>query len=70
MKAIILAAGQGIRLGNDFSEQPKCLLNIGDKTILEKQVVTFSIARYSVPILPILCIYASYGYSKALRINY
>ena len=32
--------------------------------------VTFSIARYSVPILPILCIYASYGYSKALRINY
>jgi len=42
MKAIILAAGQGIRLGNDFSEQPKCLLNIGDKTILEKQVVTLS----------------------------
>ncbi len=40
MKAIILAAGQGIRLGNNFNELPKCLLKIGNKTILEKQLET------------------------------
>ncbi len=38
MKAIILAAVQGIGLGNDLSELPKCLLKIGNKTIIEKQL--------------------------------
>ena len=42
MKAIILAAGQGIRLGNHYSEIPKCLLSVGDKTILEWQLNSFS----------------------------
>jgi len=37
MKAIILAAGQGMRL-NDVIRFPKCLINIGDKTILEHQI--------------------------------
>ena len=44
MKAIILAAGQGIRLGNGLSELPKCLLKIGNKTIIEKQLESLSSA--------------------------
>ena len=44
MKAIILAAGQGIRLGNGLSELPKCLLKIGNKTIVEKQLESLASA--------------------------
>ena len=42
MRAIILAAGQGIRLGNGLSSVPKCLLKIGNETIIEKQVESLS----------------------------
>lgn len=37
MKAIILAAGQGIRLGDISSNRPKCLIRINEKSILEIQ---------------------------------
>lgn len=38
MKVIILAAGQGIRLGGDYNKTPKCLLKVGNKTIIERQI--------------------------------
>ena len=38
MKAIILSAGQGKRLLPLTSEVPKCLLSIGGKTLLERQL--------------------------------
>lgn len=38
MKAIILAAGLGTRLGDITKNIPKCLINIGGKTILEIQI--------------------------------
>ena len=38
MKVIILAAGQGIRLGGDYNKIPKCLLKVGNKTIIERQL--------------------------------
>lgn len=38
MKAIILSAGQGKRLLPLTSEMPKCLLPIGSKTLLERQL--------------------------------
>lgn len=41
MKAIILAAGRGVRLGPLTESIPKCLLKIGDKTILERQLKQF-----------------------------
>ncbi|MEK6871336.1 MAG: NTP transferase domain-containing protein, partial [Nanoarchaeota archaeon] len=41
MKAIILAAGLGTRMGEFGKEIPKCLLTIGDKTILEIQIEIF-----------------------------
>jgi L-glutamine-phosphate cytidylyltransferase len=41
MKAIILAAGIGTRLSKYTNGVPKCLLNIGGKSILERQVETF-----------------------------
>ena len=37
MKAIILAAGQGMRL-SDVIRSSKCLIKIGDRTILEHQI--------------------------------
>ena len=37
-KAIILAAGQSKRMGTITDNLPKCLLSLGDKTILEHQI--------------------------------
>ena len=38
MKAIILAAGKGNRLGEIGKSTPKCLIKIGKKTIIEHQI--------------------------------
>ena len=38
MKAVILAAGQGTRIRAVHGERPKCLINVGDKTILDHQI--------------------------------
>ena len=37
-QAVILAAGRGSRLGNLTANQPKCLLTLGEKCILEHQL--------------------------------
>lgn len=38
MKAIILAAGKGSRLGEYTKGKPKCLLKIGNETVLEREI--------------------------------
>ncbi len=38
MRAVILAAGMGRRLGSGHSGQPKCLLEFGGKTLLRRYV--------------------------------
>lgn len=38
MKAIILAAGAGKRLGKFGRKTPKCLIKFGDKSIIERQI--------------------------------
>ncbi len=38
MKAIILAAGRGSRMGNLTQDLPKCLLTLAKKTILDRQI--------------------------------
>lgn len=38
MKAIILAAGKGSRLGEYTQGQPKCLLKLGNETILSREI--------------------------------
>lgn len=38
MKAIILAAGRGSRMKNMTNEQPKCLVDLNGKTLLERQL--------------------------------
>ncbi|MEW6127527.1 MAG: phosphocholine cytidylyltransferase family protein [Acidobacteriota bacterium] len=40
MRGIILAAGKGIRLNGTTGNTPKCLLEIGDCTLLERQMQT------------------------------
>jgi choline kinase len=41
MRAIILAAGEGSRFGEYTKGRPKCLLEIGGMSILERQIRTF-----------------------------
>ena len=38
MKGIILAAGKGSRLNGTIGDKPKCLLRVGGKTLVERQV--------------------------------
>jgi len=38
MKGVILAAGKGSRLNNTLGDKPKCLMRIGNKTLIERQI--------------------------------
>ena len=38
MKAIILAAGQGSRLGHLVDDRPKCLIDFNGRTLLDRQL--------------------------------
>jgi choline kinase len=38
MRGIILAAGKGSRLNGTIGDKPKCLLRVGGKTLLERQI--------------------------------
>lgn len=44
MKAIILAAGRGSRMGHMTAEQPKCLTKLAGRTLLEWQVAALRAA--------------------------
>lgn len=41
LKAIIIAAGPGSRMGSLTADKPNCMLRIGDKTILQRAMETF-----------------------------
>jgi choline kinase len=38
MRGVILAAGKGSRLNGTIGDKPKCLLRVGDKTLVERQI--------------------------------
>jgi len=38
MRGVILAAGKGSRLNDIIGDKPKCLLRVGDKTLIERQI--------------------------------
>lgn len=38
MKAVILAAGRGTRIRSASAGRPKCLLKVGDRTLIDRQV--------------------------------
>jgi len=38
MKAIVLAAGMGTRLGSHTDEKPKCMVSLAGKPLLERQL--------------------------------
>ena len=44
MKAVILAAGQGTRIRSVHGERPKCLIEVEDTTILDRQLEALSTA--------------------------
>lgn len=44
MKAVILAAGQGTRIRSVVGARPKCLIPIGDQTILDRQLKALYLA--------------------------
>jgi choline kinase len=39
MRGVILAAGKGSRLNGTIGDKPKCLLRVGDHTLVERQIV-------------------------------
>src|SRR5262245_29580679 len=41
MKGVILAAGKGSRLNGTLGDKPKCLLRVGNKTLVERQIESF-----------------------------
>jgi choline kinase len=41
MRGIILAAGKGSRLNGTIGDKPKCLLRVGGKTLVERQIEAF-----------------------------
>ena len=41
MRGIILAAGKGSRLNGTIGDKPKCLLSVGGKTLVERQIDAF-----------------------------
>ena len=43
MKAIILSAGQGSRLGGLVSDRPKCLIQFNGRTLLDRQLDTLAV---------------------------
>src|SRR5262245_32903833 len=40
MKGVILAAGKGSRLNGTLGDKPKCLLRVGDTTLIERQIAS------------------------------
>ena len=40
MRGIILAAGKGSRLNGTAGESPKCLLEVGGQTLIDRQIAT------------------------------
>ena len=45
MKAIILSAGQGSRLGHLVDDRPKCLIEFNGRTLLDRQLDTLEACR-------------------------
>ena len=45
MKGIILAAGKGSRLNGTLGDKPKCLLRLGGRTLIERQIETLRANR-------------------------
>ena len=43
MKAIILSAGQGSRLGHLTDNRPKCLIEFNGRTLLDRQLDTLAV---------------------------
>ncbi|HYP28697.1 MAG TPA: phosphocholine cytidylyltransferase family protein [Blastocatellia bacterium] len=43
MRAIILAAGRGARLGGIAGDDPKCLVKVGGLTLMERQIATLKL---------------------------
>jgi L-glutamine-phosphate cytidylyltransferase len=41
MRGVILAAGKGTRLNGTIGDKPKCLLRVGGKTLVERQIDAF-----------------------------
>ena len=55
MKGVILAAGKGARLNGTIGDEPKCLLRIGGRTLIERHIETFRAAGIDEIVLVVGC---------------
>jgi len=44
MRGVILAAGKGARLNGTIGDKPKCLLRVGDQTLVEREIAALRAA--------------------------
>ena len=63
MKSVILAAGVSRRLYPLTYEMPKCLMKVGDKAILDRQLKTLQSSNISEVIIVV-------GYYRELIVDY
>ena len=62
-RAVILAAGPGVRLGHDTVETPRCLLRIGKVTLVERQVRLLGLAGVTPDAIAVVAGDASTGWT-------
>jgi len=65
LNAIILAAGQGKRLGGEFRGQPKSLIKINSKTLLER--IVFGLSNIGVKNIEIVTGFESHQFQRDIE---
>src|SRR3954464_13453545 len=70
MRGIILAAGKGSRLNGTIGDKPKCLLRVGGKTLVERQIETLRAVGITDIAVVVGCQAESVRHSCGARITY
>jgi choline kinase len=70
MRGIILAAGKGSRLNGTIGDKPKCLLRVGGKTLVERQIETLKAVGITDIAVVVGCQAEAVRHSCGARITY
>src|SRR5580765_506956 len=70
MRGIILAAGKGSRLNGTIGDKPKCLLRVGGKTLVERQIDALKAVGITDIVVVVGCQAEAVRRSCGVRITY